>query len=204
MLEDAKKYVETCQVCQRDKPRTQALLGLLKPLPIPAGPGQSVSMDFMDTLVTSRGGKRHIFVIIDRFTKYARLIAMPETARTEHVIKLFMDNWMRDFGLPKSIVSDRDVRFTTVFTVLMYGSPLAVMGTVIKTLSVEFMPFSLSLLGFVCSSTWAAYGIYVQDLWIILPNLLGSLLGLMQLILYAYIVRLNRTGAIRAYEMVKA
>ncbi|GBG92937.1 hypothetical protein CBR_g57894 [Chara braunii] len=56
--------------------------------------GQSVSMDFMDTLVTSKRGKRHIFVIIDRFTKYARLVAMPETARTDHVIKLFMDNWV--------------------------------------------------------------------------------------------------------------
>ncbi|GBG80269.1 hypothetical protein CBR_g30635 [Chara braunii] len=112
MLDDAKKYVETCQVCQRDKPQTQALLGLLKPLPIPAGLGQSVFMDFLDTLVTSRSGKRHIFVIIDRFTKYARLIAMPETTRTEHVIKLFMDK-VRDFGLPKTIVSDRDVRFTS-------------------------------------------------------------------------------------------
>ncbi|GBG65843.1 hypothetical protein CBR_g53815 [Chara braunii] len=113
MLDDAKKYVETCQVCQRDKPRSQAPLGLLKPLPIPAGPGQSVSMDFMDTLVTSKSGKRHIFVIIDRFTKYARLVAMPETARTDHVIMLFQDNWVRDFGLPKTIVSDRDVRFTS-------------------------------------------------------------------------------------------
>ncbi|GBG80929.1 hypothetical protein CBR_g31485 [Chara braunii] len=113
MLDDAKKYVETCQVCQRDKPRTQAPLGLMKPLPIPAGPRQSVSMDFMDTLVTSKSGKRHIFIIIDRFTKYARLVAMPETARTDHVIKLFQDNWVGDFGLPKTIVSDRDVRFTS-------------------------------------------------------------------------------------------
>ncbi|GBG81809.1 hypothetical protein CBR_g33989 [Chara braunii] len=113
MLDDVKKYVETCQVCRRNKPRTQAPLGLLKPLPIPAGPGQSISMDFMDTLVTSKNGKRHIFIIVDRFTKYARLIAMPETARTEHVIKLFMDNWVRDVGLPKTIVSDRDVRFTS-------------------------------------------------------------------------------------------
>ncbi|GBG66017.1 hypothetical protein CBR_g54997 [Chara braunii] len=127
MLDDAKKYVETCHVCHRDKPRTQAPLGLLKPLPIPAGPGQSVSMDFMDTLVTSRSGKRHIFIIIDRFTKYARLIAMPETARTEHVIKLFSDNWVRDFGLPKSIISDRDVRFTSELwkkTVEQMGSQL--------------------------------------------------------------------------------
>ncbi|GBG85008.1 hypothetical protein CBR_g39472 [Chara braunii] len=75
--------------------------------------GQNVSMDFMDTLVTSKSGKRDIFVIIDRFTKYARIVAMPETARIDYVIKLFKDNWVRDFGLPKSIVSDRDVRFTS-------------------------------------------------------------------------------------------
>ncbi|GBG66908.1 hypothetical protein CBR_g72663 [Chara braunii] len=112
MLDEAKQYVQTCQVCQQDKPRAQAPLGLLKPLPIPAGLGQSVSMDFMDTLVTSKSGKRHVFVLVDRFTNYTRLIAMPETARTEHVIKLFMDNWVCDFGLPKTIVSDRDVRFT--------------------------------------------------------------------------------------------
>ncbi|GBG80056.1 hypothetical protein CBR_g30422 [Chara braunii] len=113
MLKDAKLYVENCQVCQRDKPRTQASLGLLKPLPIPERPGESLSMDFMDTLVTSKSGMRQIFVIVDRFSKYARLIAMPETTKTEYVIRLFKENWVRDFGLPKSIVSDKDVRFTS-------------------------------------------------------------------------------------------
>ncbi|GBG86598.1 hypothetical protein CBR_g41663 [Chara braunii] len=113
MLKDAKLYVETCQVCQRDKPRTQTPLGLLKPLPIPERPGESLFMDFMDTLVTSKSGMRQIFVIVDRFSKFARLVAMPETAKTEYVIKLFKENWVRDFGLPKSIVSDRDVRFTS-------------------------------------------------------------------------------------------
>ncbi|GBG85619.1 hypothetical protein CBR_g40347 [Chara braunii] len=113
MMRDAQLYVETCQVCQRDKPRTQAPLGLLKPLPIPERAGESLSMDFMDTLVTSKSGMRQIFVIVDRFSKYARLIAMPETAKTEYVIRLFKENWVRDFGLPKSIVSDRDVRFTS-------------------------------------------------------------------------------------------
>ncbi|GBG68839.1 hypothetical protein CBR_g3533 [Chara braunii] len=95
------------------KPRTQAPLGLLKPLPIPERPGESLSMDFMDTLVTSKSGMRHIFVIVDRISKYARLVAMPETAKTEYVIKMFKENWVRDFGLPKSIISDRDVRFTS-------------------------------------------------------------------------------------------
>ncbi|GBG71995.1 hypothetical protein CBR_g10934 [Chara braunii] len=64
--------------------------------------GQSISMDFMDTLVTNKNGKRHIFVIVDRFTKYARLIATPETGRTEHVIKLFMDNWQTVEHIKKS------------------------------------------------------------------------------------------------------
>ncbi|GBG70050.1 hypothetical protein CBR_g4878 [Chara braunii] len=131
MMEDAKQYVETSQVCQRDKPRTQAPLGLIKPLPIPEGPGQSVSMDFMDTLVTSKSEKRHIFVIVDRFTKYARLIAMPETAKTDHIIKLFMDNWVRDFGLHTSIVSDRDVRFTSE----LWQSTAEQMGTKLQMTS---------------------------------------------------------------------
>ncbi|GBG66550.1 hypothetical protein CBR_g64820 [Chara braunii] len=113
MMRDAEPYVETCQVCQRDKPRTQAPLRLLKPLPIPERPGENLSMDFMDTLITSKSGMRHIFVIVDRFSKYARLIAMPETARTKYVIRMFKENWVRDFGLPKSIISDRDVRFTS-------------------------------------------------------------------------------------------
>ncbi|GBG83653.1 hypothetical protein CBR_g37455 [Chara braunii] len=111
MMKDAKLYVETCQVCQRDKPCTQAPLGLLKPLPILERPGESLSMDFMGTLVTSKSGMRYVYVIVDRFSKYARLVAMPATAKTEYVIKLFKEK--RDFGLPKYIVSDRDVRFTS-------------------------------------------------------------------------------------------
>ncbi|GBG75262.1 hypothetical protein CBR_g19896 [Chara braunii] len=74
MMKDAKLYVETCQVCQRDKPRTQARLGLLKPLLIPERPGESLSMEFMDTLVTSKSGMRYVYVIVDRFSKNARLL----------------------------------------------------------------------------------------------------------------------------------
>ncbi|GBG81024.1 hypothetical protein CBR_g31580 [Chara braunii] len=56
---------------------------------------------------------RYVYVIVDRFSKYARLVTMPATAKTEYVIKLFKENRVRDFGLPKSIVSDQDVRFTS-------------------------------------------------------------------------------------------
>ncbi|GBG61683.1 hypothetical protein CBR_g23199 [Chara braunii] len=113
MMKDVKLYMETCQVCQRDKPRTQAPLRLLKPHPISKRPGESLSMDFMATMVTSKSGMRYVYVIVGRFSKYTRLVAMPTTAKTEYVIKLFKGNWVRDFGLPKFIASDRDVQFTS-------------------------------------------------------------------------------------------
>ncbi|GBG88009.1 hypothetical protein CBR_g46380 [Chara braunii] len=118
-------------VCERDKPSTQAPLGLLKPLPIPERPGESLSMDFMDTLVTSKSGMRYVYVIVDRFSKYARLVAMPTTAKTKSVIKLFKENWVRDFGLPKSIVSDRDVRFTSE----LWKAAAAEQGTQLQMIS---------------------------------------------------------------------
>ncbi|GBG86139.1 hypothetical protein CBR_g41043 [Chara braunii] len=128
MVKDAKLYVETCQVCQMDKPRTQAPLLLLKPLPIPERPGESLSTDFMDTLVTIKSGMRYVYAIVDRFSKYARLVAMPATAKTEYVIKLFKENWVRDFGLPKSIVNNRDVRFTSE----LWKAAAAEQGTQLK------------------------------------------------------------------------
>ncbi|GBG78010.1 hypothetical protein CBR_g25944 [Chara braunii] len=88
------------------------LLGCSNPFPF-RRPDESLSMDFMDTLVTSKSGMRYIYVIVDRFSKYARLVAMPETVKTKYVIKLLKENWVRDFGLPKSIISDMDVRFTS-------------------------------------------------------------------------------------------
>ncbi|GBG81774.1 hypothetical protein CBR_g33952 [Chara braunii] len=72
MMRDAKLYVETCQVYQRE-PRTQAPLGLLNPLPILERPGESLSMDFMDTLVTSKSGMRYVYVIVDRFKQGTQL-----------------------------------------------------------------------------------------------------------------------------------
>ncbi|GBG75393.1 hypothetical protein CBR_g20023 [Chara braunii] len=57
MKNDCIEYVRSCKVCQRNKTTTRVPLGLLKPLPIPDQPGDSVSIDFMDTQVKSRHGK---------------------------------------------------------------------------------------------------------------------------------------------------
>ncbi|XP_066312397.1 bidirectional sugar transporter SWEET2b-like [Miscanthus floridulus] len=70
--------------------------------------------------------------------------------------------------------------------VSMFASPLAVMGLVIRTECVEFMPFYLSLSTFLMSASFAMYGLLLRDFFIYFPNGLGVILGAMQLVLYAY------------------
>nr|XP_029121333.1 bidirectional sugar transporter SWEET3b isoform X1 [Elaeis guineensis] len=55
---------------------------------------------------------------------------------------------------------------------------------VIKTKSVEFMPFYLSFFSFIASCLWMAYGLLGRDLFLATPNLLGSPIALLQLVLY--------------------
>ncbi|KAL5568317.1 hypothetical protein UlMin_024892 [Ulmus minor] len=71
-----------------------------------------------------------------------------------------------------------------VASIAMYGSPLVVVKKVIKTKSVEYMPFYLSLFSFLASLLWMAYGLLGNDLFLASPNLVGCPLGLVQLVLY--------------------
>lgn len=72
-----------------------------------------------------------------------------------------------------------------IFSVIMYGSPLSIMRTVIRTKSVEFMPFFLSLFVFLCGTSWFIFGLLGNDPFVYVCNGFGSVLGALQLILYA-------------------
>ncbi|KAL5075605.1 hypothetical protein RYX36_014589, partial [Vicia faba] len=50
-----------------------------------------------------------------------------------------------------------------IFSVIMYGSPLSIMRLVIKSKSVEFMPFFLSLFVFLCGTSWFIFGLLGHD-----------------------------------------
>ncbi|CAA3013182.1 bidirectional sugar transporter SWEET3-like isoform X2 [Olea europaea var. sylvestris] len=80
-----------------------------------------------------------------------------------------------------------------VASIAMYGSPLVVMKQVIQTKSVEFMPFYLSFFSLLASSLWMAYGLLSHDLVLTSPNLVGTPLGILQLLLYC---KYKKTGVI--------
>eukprot|EP00252_Welwitschia_mirabilis_P027773 TRINITY_DN962_c0_g1_i1.p1 TRINITY_DN962_c0_g1~~TRINITY_DN962_c0_g1_i1.p1 ORF type:complete len:246 (-),score=4.92 TRINITY_DN962_c0_g1_i1:390-1127(-) len=73
----------------------------------------------------------------------------------------------------------------SIFSICMYASPLSIMRTVIKTKSVKYMPFFLSLFVFLCGTSWFIYGVLGRDPFVAVPNGVGSFLGMLQLILYA-------------------
>ncbi|KAB2599384.1 bidirectional sugar transporter SWEET17 [Pyrus ussuriensis x Pyrus communis] len=69
--------------------------------------------------------------------------------------------------------------------IIMYGSPLVAMKTVVTTKSVEYMPFFLSFFFFLNGGVWTFYAWLFQDVFLGVPNGIGFLLGTTQLVLYA-------------------
>lgn len=88
-----------------------------------------------------------------------------------------------------------------VFSVCVYVAPLGIMKKVIKEKSVEYMPFSLSLCLTLCATTWFFYGLLVKDYFIALPNTLGFLFGISQMILY--IIYMNGKKAVLPEQKVQ-
>ncbi|RYQ96310.1 hypothetical protein Ahy_B08g092017 isoform B [Arachis hypogaea] len=68
----------------------------------------------------------------------------------------------------------------------MFASPLFIIKLVIQTKSVEFMPFYLSLSTFLMSTSFLVYGLLNEDPFIYVPNGIGTVLGIIQLVLYFY------------------
>ena len=111
---DILDFVTTCPSCQIAKPRTTKPLGTIMPLQPPEDPWQDISMDLITQLPNSYNHDA-IFVIVDRFTKMAHFIPTTTNADAPQLAKLFLDNIVRLHGFPRSIISDRDTRFRSLF-----------------------------------------------------------------------------------------
>ena len=125
MNNDVRQYVKSCDTCQRIKASQQVPAGLLQPLPIPAQPWDQVSMDFITQLPKTRSGFDAIVVFVDTFSKMVHLVPTKTTATAPDTAKIFFDHVFKLHGLPKSIVSDRDAKFTSRF----WQSLFKTMGT---------------------------------------------------------------------------
>ncbi|KAA0032207.1 pol protein [Cucumis melo var. makuwa] len=89
--------------------------GLLQPLSIPEWKWENVSMDFITGLPRTLRGFTVIWVVVDRLTKSAPFVPGKSTYTASKWAQLYMSEIVRLHGVPVSIVSDRDARFTSKF-----------------------------------------------------------------------------------------
>ncbi|MBW0474124.1 hypothetical protein O181_013839 [Austropuccinia psidii MF-1] len=113
-----KDYVSSCQQCSRNKNIHHKKFELLKPLQIPSGPWNSLSMEFITQFPLSRN-LDSILVVVDRFSKMAIFVPTYSTITSLDLAQLFISHVFSKNGLPISIVSDRgSVLFSSFWTQL--------------------------------------------------------------------------------------
>ncbi|XP_071933817.1 uncharacterized protein [Coffea arabica] len=114
MRRDVARVVERCLACKKAKSKVHPY-GLYTPLPISSAPWVDISMDFILGLPRSKYGHDSIYVVVDRFSKMAHFIACHKTDDASHIANLFFKEIVRLHGIPRTIVSDRDVKFLSYF-----------------------------------------------------------------------------------------
>ncbi|KAL4022996.1 hypothetical protein IC575_016743 [Cucumis melo] len=123
MKREVAVFVSRGLVCQQVKAPRQKPAGLLQPLSIPEWKWENVSMDFITDRENSRV-LQVIWVVVDRLTKSAHFVPGKSTYTASKWAQLYMSEIVRLHGVPVSIVSDRDARFTSKF-----GRVCIAMGT---------------------------------------------------------------------------
>jgi hypothetical protein len=91
---------------------------------VPKKPWENISIDLITGLLPSTIGVTKpadaILVIIDRFMKIAKYFLVRKTLDASQLAQILVTRIVKDFGTPKSIVSDRGSIFTSAFWSSLY------------------------------------------------------------------------------------
>ena len=109
-----KDYVKSCTACARAKTPYHQPYGMLKQLPVPDQPWNSISMDFIEHLPSSSGFTA-ILVVIDRLSKQAIFIPTHDTITSPELAQLFLLHVFAKHGVPTHVTSDRGSEFISHF-----------------------------------------------------------------------------------------
>jgi hypothetical protein len=113
MKREIDEYIAKCLECQKIKAVHSHPTRLVQPLPIPKWKWEVVSMDFITKFTRTRKQHDYIMVVVDNLTKAAHFIPMKIIHKETHVADIYMREVANLHGIPKTIVSDRDTKFTS-------------------------------------------------------------------------------------------
>nr|GEW76410.1 putative reverse transcriptase domain-containing protein [Tanacetum cinerariifolium] len=108
-------YVNKCLTCAKVKAECQKLSSLLVQHVIPVWKWENITMDFVTKLLKTSTGQDIIWAIVDRLTKSAHFLPMKETDSMEKLTRQYLKEVVSRNGVPVSIISDRDSKFTSHF-----------------------------------------------------------------------------------------
>ena len=114
------EFVRRCLTCQQVKAEHQLPSGLLQPVKIPLWKWERVTIDFVSGLPLTPSKKDSVWVIVDRLTKSTHFIPVRTDYSLQKLAKLYVVEIVRLHGMPVSIISDRDPRFTSRFWQKLY------------------------------------------------------------------------------------
>jgi hypothetical protein len=100
-----------------------------------------IAMDFVTQLLRTARGKTAIIVVVDRLSKQCHLVAMKDEATSIETVKLFVKRIYSQYDMFRSIVSDRDSKFTAQFWQGLMGA----LGTSLDMLSVRHLELDRQL-----------------------------------------------------------
>ncbi|GJY95943.1 putative reverse transcriptase domain-containing protein [Tanacetum coccineum] len=108
-------YVSKCLTCAKVKIEYQKPSGLLVQPEIPQWKWENITMDFVTKLPKMATGQDTIWVIIDHLTKSAHFLPMREDDTLAKLTRQYLKEVVSKHGVPVSIISDRDGKFTSHF-----------------------------------------------------------------------------------------
>jgi hypothetical protein len=114
LRQDVSKYIRSCTSCAISKPAIKNK-GLYTPLPIPENSWESISLDYMFVLSSTKQENDCEFVVVDQFSKMAILTACKKNITVVDTANLFFERVWVHFGITQTIISDRDNIFLNTF-----------------------------------------------------------------------------------------
>jgi hypothetical protein len=105
LQQDVSKYIKSCTAYAIAKP-TIKKQGLYTPLPTLDRPCESISMDYMSNLPSTKHGNDCVFVVVDRFSNMVVSAPCKKSITIKATTKLFFEHVWVHFGLPQTIISD--------------------------------------------------------------------------------------------------
>jgi hypothetical protein len=101
--------------CQRVKAEHRHPSGLLQPLPIPEKKWEVITIGFITKLPRTTRQHDSIMVVVDKLTKSTHFVPIKTTHTTINIAEIYMKEIARLHGIPRTIVSGKDTKFTSNF-----------------------------------------------------------------------------------------